>query len=138
SLVKRCHDGACRLAQRAVSAAVDGLQAKGYRVVGSGLLLASGRPLPELPAILASHALIHSAEGELFRDALVQASEGCRLPVLRVKERELMDLSAAALDQDAPRIQQQLAAWGKALGPPWRQDEKLAALVAWLALSRKS
>jgi len=24
---------------------------------------------------------------------------------------------------------------GRALGPPWRQDEKLATLAAWLALA---
>jgi hypothetical protein len=26
-------------------------------------------------------------------------------------------------------------ALGKSLGPPWRQDEKLASMVAWIALA---
>jgi len=43
------------------------LRGKGYRPVGSALLLASGRPLPKLETILASHALIHTADGEHFR-----------------------------------------------------------------------
>lgn len=137
TLVKRCTDAARRLAREAVSGVVKELKEKGYEPVGSGLLLASGRPLPELPAILASHALIHTAEGALFREALVHASEGCRLGVLKVRERELGDVSAAALHLEPDQVQQQLAAWGRALGPPWRQDEKMATLVAWLVLSGK-
>jgi hypothetical protein len=41
-----------------------------------GLLLSSSRPLPkELTAILASHALIHTAEGEMYRDVLRSGCE---------------------------------------------------------------
>src|SRR5438094_25452 len=45
-----------------------------------GLLLGSGRPLPDLARILRSHALIHTAEGEMFRGVLSQAAERLGLP----------------------------------------------------------
>jgi len=137
-IIERCTDGTRRLARAALRSALKELEASGHRAVGSGLLLASGRALPELPAILASHALIHTAEGELYREALVDASEACGLAVLKVKERELADVSAAALRLPPPRVQDRLSAWGRALGPPWRQDEKLSALVAWLVLQKKA
>lgn len=94
-----------------------------------GLLLASGRPLPALEKVLASHALIHTAEGELFREALRAASRECGLPLAAVRERDLFARGAADLG-----IPETLAEMGRALGPPWRQDEKFAAIAAWLAL----
>ncbi|MBI3665764.1 MAG: hypothetical protein HY236_05980 [Acidobacteria bacterium] len=134
-LVNRAIDDARRLARQACRAVLDDLREKGHEVIGCGILLASGRPLPALAATLASHALIHTAEGELFRDALVHASKHHDLPVTRVKERELYDGAAAGLGVPAAELLRRVTELGRPLGPPWRQDEKLATLVAWLALA---
>lgn len=134
NLIRRSVDEATSLAERAVREAVAELRATGHEPVASGLLLAAGRPLPGLRDILASHALIHAAEGELFRDVLRQASRRCGLRVAEVRERDLEELAARALRRSAAELGRRLAEWGKALGPPWTQDEKRAALVAWLAL----
>ena len=99
----------------------------GHPVTGCGLLLASGRPLPALPAILASHPLIHTAEGELFREALRVASAECGLQVTAVKERDLTSSIPPALQSNIQKL-------GSTIGPPWRQDEKFSAMAAWLAL----
>ena len=32
-------------------------------------------------------------------------------------------------------LQQLIDGLGKSLGPPWRQDEKLASMAAWIALA---
>jgi hypothetical protein len=134
-LIRRCTDTARLLAREAVGAAIRDLRKKGYEVVGSGLLLASGQPLPGFAATLASHALIHTAEGELFREALLHASERHCLPVTRVKEREIFAQAAAELGLRVESLPARLNDLGRPLGPPWRQDEKLAALVAWLAVA---
>ncbi len=55
-LIRQCRDSSTRLAVRAVSDLVDQLSQRGFSVVGVGVLLASGRPLPDLPAKLQSHA----------------------------------------------------------------------------------
>ncbi|HYL06265.1 MAG TPA: hypothetical protein VE075_09510, partial [Thermoanaerobaculia bacterium] len=96
-LVGRSLDGATRLAGGALAAAGGELRRQGAGAIACGLILSSARPLPELSAVLASHALVHTAEGELFRDALAAAAAGQGLPVLRVKERELLDRCAARL-----------------------------------------
>jgi hypothetical protein len=134
-LVTRCLERTYALAEDALRATVDALQARGHTVGACGLLLASGRALPSLAGILASHAMIHAAEGELFRDALAKACEHCGLPVLGVKERELLSRAEKDLHFSTAKIEQQLAKLGKSVGTPWRQDEKYAALVAWLALT---
>ena len=54
----------------------------GYRIVGCWVvLLASGRPLPALAKILVSHPLIHTAEGEFFRQAASKGCEDLQIPV---------------------------------------------------------
>jgi hypothetical protein len=136
ALVRRAREEASALAATAVRDAVAELRAKGYEAVASGLLLAAGRALPDLRAVLASHALIHAAEGELFRDVLRRASEGCGLRLAEVREREVEGRAVRSLPCPPAELRRRLAEWGQALGPPWTQDEKRAALVAWLALAQ--
>jgi hypothetical protein len=135
SLIDRYSRNAHELARHALKDVVADLRGRGYRLVGSGLLLASGRALPKLETILASHALIHTADGEHFRDALARASEDNGLPVTRIAERDLLARAEAALAQPAARLQSTVASLGRGLGPPWTQDQKLAALAAWVVLA---
>jgi hypothetical protein len=135
-LLERCAESTRRLAREAVQAAIDGLRDMRCEAACCGIILGSGRTLPTLKAVLASHALIHTAEGEFYRKALVEAGEHCGLPVLGVKERELYERAAAQLRLAAGEIERRIAEMGKPLGPPWTQDQKYAALVAWLALSQ--
>jgi hypothetical protein len=97
----------------------------GYEVAGVAILLSSGRPLPSLPNILSSHALIHTAEGEFFRQAVRQACERLGISVTGIRERELGEGSV---------LQQEIANLGKIVGPPWTQDQKMAALAAMTVL----
>jgi len=107
-----------------------------FKLACGALLLASGRTLPTLERILASHALIHTADGELFRDSLRAACAHCNLPVHAIREKELFGAASKALGISEAVLKRRVAALGKALGPPWGQDEKLAALGAWLTLAR--
>ena len=125
------------LAYRAVRGLQESLHEQGYRITRCGLVLASGRPLPNLPDILASHALIHTADGELFREALLHASARCGLLSKTAKERELPDEASRTLRLTPSALTRRIADLGRPLGAPWSQDEKLASLIAWLALASK-
>ena len=122
------------LAYSAIHGLQEELEKLGYLLSRGALLLASGRPLPELEKILASHALIHTADGELFREALLHASERCGLTVIRIKERELLEESSEALCMAKPKLLRKATELGRPFGTPWSQDEKFAALAAWLTL----
>ena len=126
------------LAYRAVRELQESLHEQGYRITRCGLVLASGRPLPNLPDILASHALIHTADGELFRDALLHASARCGLLSKTAKERELLNEGSRTLRLTPSALTRRIADLGRPLGAPWSQDEKLASLIAWLALASKA
>lgn len=123
-----------RLALRFIRAAESDVKQQGCKLMRSSLLLASGRELPELEKILASHAMIHTADGELFREAIVHACEKCKLRMTLIKEREVLSRASSCLRAKENDLSRQVRTLGKTLGPPWSQDEKLASLAAWLSL----
>jgi hypothetical protein len=137
ALIDKCTESTRRLSREALRAVITDLREKGVEVVGCGVILGSGRSLPALDAILASHALLHTAEGEFYRQALVEAGEHCGLPVSGVKEREAYERGAEQLSISSAELQSRIAALGRGIGPPWTQDQKFAALVAWLALAKQ-
>ena len=133
--IARVREEARRLAAHAIRAAAADARQQGHQVNRCALLLASGRELPELEKILASHAMIHTADGELFREALLHAAAKCKLKMTALRERELLARASSALNMRAPILLRRIADLGKTLGPPWSQDEKFAALAAWLSLA---
>lgn len=124
-----------RLALAAVRDLVGELKSRDSRVVGAAVLLASGRPLPPLAEILASHALIHTAEGEFFRRVLWEGCERLEIRVTRIRERELEEKSEAQFGKRATQLRRKIANLGKTLGPPRTQDQKTAVLAAWMVLA---
>jgi hypothetical protein len=123
-----------RLAQDAIRRLQGEMPEQGYELVLCGLLRASGRPLPALGKVLASHALIHTADGELFREAILHASARCGLREFTIKEKELLDVAGRTFRVKPADLLQRVTDLGRPLGAPWSQDEKFATLAAWLAL----
>ena len=136
--IERVRDEARRLAHRAIHGLQSDLQKQGIALKKCGLVLASGRPLPELEKILASHALIHTADGELFREAIVHAGARLGLRTEGIKERELLDQAGQVLRVQPAALMRRITELGRPLGSPWSQDEKFATLAAWLALTAPS
>lgn len=105
------------------------------RVVAAGIVGANAQLPSDLAAILRSHALVHSAEGELFRGALSFASEEAGLEVTTVPSRKLAALVARAFGIAEADLPRRLADLGHGLGAPWGKDQKDAAAVACVALA---
>ncbi len=131
--IARMQAEARRLAYRAVRELASRAQEQGAKLTRCGLLLASGRPLPTLEKILVSHALIHTADGELFREALLHASARCGLQEFTIEEKELLDRAGQVFRSKPNEVMRRVTELGRSLGAPWSQDEKFATLAAWLA-----
>ena len=110
------------------------LRKQGIELTRCGLLLASGRTLPSFEKILASHALIHTADGDHFREAISRAAKRCGLEMATMKERELLERAVQTLRMQPAMLLRRITELGKPFGAPWSQDEKFATLAAWLAL----
>lgn len=136
ALIERSLETAHRLGREAIAASERERLAAGQTVIGAGLLENSARPLPgELSAILGSHALIHSAEGEMYRAVLRGACGHAAIAVHRLREREILALGERRFGMSGDDLRSRLVAMKKDVGPPWGQDQKLAALAAWLVLA---
>ena len=127
-----------RLACGALRSTRKQLSNKGYELARGALLLASGRALPGLENILQSHALIHTADGEHFREALRHACADCGMEIASFRERELLDLGVKTLRMKREKLLRRLTELGTGFGSPWTQDEKYAALAAWLVLAEQA
>ncbi|MFZ0213531.1 MAG: hypothetical protein WAL55_12540 [Candidatus Acidiferrales bacterium] len=134
----RCVAASGRLALAALREIIEELTARDYCVTGCAVVLASGRALPPLTEILAAHPLIHTAEGEFFRESVRSACEHLEIKVTGIRERELEERAKAAFGKSAAAaVTKRIANMGKTLGSPWTQDHKKAALAAWMVLSKK-
>jgi hypothetical protein len=126
-----------QLAVAAIRELLGELRDRHYHVVDSAVVMASGRPLPPLSKILAAHPLIHTAEGEFFREAVWKACEQSDLAVTGFRERDLHECVRAVFGGAAPKKLRQISTFGRSLGPPWTLDQKTAALGALLVLANK-
>jgi hypothetical protein len=91
-----------------------------------------------LESILASHALVHAAEGRLYQDALLQSAESRGLDTVAIAKRSIWEQGEAALGVAGDELRHWIDQLRREVGPPWAQDQKLAALAAWIALGRSS
>jgi hypothetical protein len=118
ALIGKVRRAATTAAVKAMKAAARARDTEAVGVVGKV------RNVPDdLARILASHSLLHAAEGALYEEVLIDAAAKAGLPAVLVEERTI----------DIPHA---LEVAGKALGPPWQKDHKLAAAAALIATRR--
>jgi hypothetical protein len=87
-------------------------------------IVAEVRDLPALAVILRAHPLLHKAEGQLSRESIAEAAQAAGLAVHYVSPRS----------PQGPNIAERVAELGRAAGPPWRKEHKLAAGAALMTL----
>jgi hypothetical protein len=87
-----------------------------------GVVATERRLPPSLDQILASHTLLHAAEGHLFERAVIEAAADAGLPV-HVVDAKSIKVSAA------------VEALRSSIGPPWQKDHKWATTAALAALA---
>jgi len=135
ALVKRATTGAHKTARTAVKEIVEALRGLDVSLEAAGIPTGSTKVPAELARILASHPMIHSAEGALFQQAVAGACEHCGLAIVTVREREALTRAAEACRSDAARFRETLDGLRKTVGPPWGADQKTATAAALVALN---
>ena len=122
-------------AAAAATAAVGSLPSSD--LAGAVVVGAQPRPdgLPPVADCVRTHTTIHTAEGALYRSVLWDAFGERGVAVSSVPRDELPDEVAMAVGRDTATVQTLIAELGKALGPPWRREQKEAALAGWWGLT---
>jgi hypothetical protein len=129
---------ATRLAQDFIRARSEQFKERGIAIRSVGIIDSSSRKQISLPSILASHALIHAADGDHFRNALCVAAEQCRLQAYRIPARDLEQHAGKCLRLPVNRMLATVKSLGLGKGAPWGADQKKAALLAWSLLGERA
>jgi len=137
-LIRRASEATGAMAERSLRALIGELERAGHEVFGAGLVLGGSWPPAMTTEAKLSHAGAHAAEGQVHREALIRASEACGLTVTGVAERALYARGAKTFGIAEVELRERVVELGRELGPPWGQDQKAAALVAWLALAGRA
>jgi hypothetical protein len=123
-----------RLALTAVRDSAKRCADAGHQLRACAVLVGTGMPDWTTGQILAVHARMHKAEGELFRTVLVEAVRSCGLALTTLPDKTALDSAAGKLGITPAKLNTRLAALGRAAGPPWGKYQKEAAAAALVAL----
>ena len=93
-----------------------------------------GAPDRELLRIGNPHIRAHAAEGILFRRVLELGARTNGLQSQTFSDRDFESIMAAQLSGNHSKIKQRLDNLRQSVSPPWRADEKAAAMAAWILL----
>lgn len=105
---------------------------KDTRVARAGLIVGS---VIDPDKVGNPHIRAHAHEGRLFRTVLEEALRSRGVDCQVIVEKQLAAKTASVLRRPPREIAHTLDRFGKALGSPWRADEKAAATAAWLSLT---
>jgi hypothetical protein len=122
-------------ATRSLEALLIDLRAQGLDVKRVAIV---GAPDRKLAAIGSPHIRAHAAEGVLFRQVWQVAAQNVGLPSSAFSEKGIESFAATRLHMNVDTLRARLADFGKAIGRPWRADEKAAAMAAWMGLGTVS
>jgi hypothetical protein len=124
-IVRRCtHESVTKLLQTCAS--------KDCKVSSAALAVGSTIEPATIPN---PHIRAHAFEGQLFRTVLHETLSGFGLRCLVVVERRVYSEAAAALALTESELKRKLSDLGHGQSGPWRADQKMATLVAWMALA---
>jgi hypothetical protein len=120
-----------RVTKQSVTKLLSDYRGKGYSFTRASLVVGSQRD----PATIANpHIRAHALEGQLFRSALEQALNGHGIRTAILFVRDAYTTAAAQLKKSSDDVRQTIQNFGRSTDGPWRAEQKLAALGAWLAL----
>ena len=122
---------ALRAARRAIKDLIADLASRYFKVAVAAIPAGNTKLPNSLTEILAAHSRIHAAEGAFYRETLADACQALGLSVYRPPERDLSSVVSARTKLDTTQIAFRIREMGKEFGPPWSEDQKVAALAAW-------
>src|SRR6266567_9475176 len=103
----------------------------GYAIRRAALVVGS---VIDPDSIVSPHIRAHALEGRLFRTTLETALQLRGIQCAIFTERDTYAAASKLLGQSRTKIQRTLAHLGRSMNGPWRADQKLAALAAWMSL----
>jgi hypothetical protein len=120
-----------RVTKQSITELLADYRRKGHVITRASLVVGSQLD----PATIANlHIRAHAFEGQLFRSVLDQALHAHGIDTAILLERDAYATAAAQLKKSTHEMQRTVQDLGRLTQGPWRAEQKLAALAAWIAL----
>jgi hypothetical protein len=119
-------------AERSIATLLASYQQNGYRIRRAAMVVGS-RVNPD--SIANPHIRAHAFEGRLFCSVLEKSLQAHRIRTEVLLEREAYGKAAVKLKQSSENVRRVIQNFERDTEAPWRAEQKLAAVAAWLALS---
>lgn len=121
-----------RATKRSVAKMLADCRRNNFRIRRAGLVVGSQID----PALIGNpHIRAHALEGQLFRATLVDALRAQGISSSVWSERETYSQAAAKLKRAVGEVRRATQNLGRCAGGPWRAEQKLAAVAAWVSLT---
>jgi hypothetical protein len=119
------------IAQQSIATLIATYRGNGYTISRAALVVGSQ---VEPDSISNAHIRAHAFEGQLFRAVLEEALQAHRIHTDVLMERSAYAQGAVRLKESNENVRRVIKNFGENAQGPWRAEQKLAALAAWLAL----
>lgn len=129
--IKRRTDTVQGVINQSITKLLADYRRKGYAITHASVVVGSQLD----PATIANpHVRAHALEGQLFRSTIERALNEHGIRTTAFLERDAYDKAATQLTKSSVDVQRAIQSLGRFTGVPWRAEQKLAALGAWVAL----
>jgi len=119
------------IAQQSIATLLAGYRQQNLRIGRAGLVVGSQI---DPDSIANPHIRAHAFEGRLFRSVLEESLRAHRIRTKVIIERHAYPLAVEELKQTNQNVRRKIQNFGGEMETPWRAEQKLAAVAAWLAL----
>jgi hypothetical protein len=123
------------IAQQSIATLLAGYRQQNFRIRRAALVVGSQI---DPDSIANPHIRAHAFEGRLFRSVLEESLRAHRIRASILIERHAYAHAVEELKQTNQNVRRKIQNFGREMEMPWRAEQKLAAVAAWLALSGKS
>jgi hypothetical protein len=129
--INRRVDVVRRITEKSIAKLLAGCQQQNFTIKRAALVVGSQID----PRLVANaHIRAHALEGQLFRSVLQESLQAHRIRSDILIEREAYGQAAVELKQSNENVRRVIQNFGRDTKAPWRAEQKLAAVAAWVAL----
>ncbi len=129
--INRRVDAVRRITEKSIAKLLTGYLQQNFRIKRAALVVGSKID----PASVANpHIRAHAFEGRLFRSVLEKSLQTHRIRTDVLIERDAYREAIVILKQSNENVRRMIQNFGRDTQAPWRAEQKVAAVAAWLAL----
>jgi len=129
--INRRVDVVRRIAEKSIAKLLAGYRQQNFTIKRAALVVGSQI---DPHSVTNPHIRAHALEGQLFRSVLQESLHAHRILLDILLERDAYARAAVQLKQSNENVRRVIQKFGRDTKAPWRAEQKLAAVAAWVAL----